>query len=49
MYMEPPAGDAPAIVRSTGVRLVLVANAVAVVVLGVVPSGLLDLCGRLIK
>jgi NADH-quinone oxidoreductase subunit N len=48
MYFEPPAGDAPAIVRSTGVRLVLVMNAAAVLVLGVLPSGLLDLCGRLI-
>jgi NADH-quinone oxidoreductase subunit N len=48
MYFEPPAGDAPAIVRSTGVRLVLLVNAAALLALGVLPSGLLDLCGRLI-
>jgi NADH-quinone oxidoreductase subunit N len=48
MYFESPAGDAPAIVRSTGVRLVLLVNAAVLLVLGVLPSGLLDLCGRLI-
>jgi NADH-quinone oxidoreductase subunit N len=48
MYFEPPAADAPQIERSTGVRVVLVANAVAVFILGVLPSGLLELCSRLI-
>jgi NADH-quinone oxidoreductase subunit N len=48
MYFDPPTGDAPAIVRSTGVRLVLAANAAAVLILGLLPSGLLDLCSRLI-
>jgi NADH-quinone oxidoreductase subunit N len=48
MYFDQPTGDAPATVRSTGVRLVLAANAAAVLILGVVPSGLLDLCSRLI-
>jgi len=48
MYFEPPAADAPGIVRSAGVRVVLVANAVAVLILGVLPSGLLELCSRLI-
>jgi NADH-quinone oxidoreductase subunit N len=48
MYFDQPTGDAPAVVRSTGVRLVLVANAAAVFLLGVLPSGLLELCSRLI-
>ena len=48
MYFDPPTGDAPAIVRSTGVRLVLAANAAAVLILGLLPSALLDLCSRLI-
>jgi NADH-quinone oxidoreductase subunit N len=48
MYFEPPAADAPGIVRSAGVRVVLIANAVAVLILGVLPSGLLELCSRLI-
>jgi NADH-quinone oxidoreductase subunit N len=48
IYFEPPAADAPQIERSTGVRVVLVANAVAVLILGVLPSGLLELCSRLI-
>ncbi len=48
MYFDQPTGDAPATVRSTGVRLVLAANAAAVLILGLLPSGLLDLCSRLI-
>jgi NADH-quinone oxidoreductase subunit N len=48
MYFDPPVGDAPETQRSPGVRLVLAANAAAVLVLGVLPSGLLDLCARLI-
>jgi NADH-quinone oxidoreductase subunit N len=48
MYFDAPTGDAPATVRSTGVRLVLAANAAAVLILGVLPSSLLDLCSRLI-
>jgi NADH-quinone oxidoreductase subunit N len=48
MYFDSPPGDAPATQRSTGVRLVLVANAAAVLILGLLPSGLLDLCARLI-
>jgi NADH-quinone oxidoreductase subunit N len=48
MYFDPPTGDAPAVVRSTGVRVVLAVNAAAVFILGVMPSGLLDLCARLI-
>jgi len=48
MYFDQPTGEAPATVRSMGVRLVLAVNAAAVLILGVLPSGLLDLCSRLI-
>ena len=48
MYFDQPTGDAPEVVRSTGVRLVLAVNAAAVFILGVMPGGLLDLCSRLI-
>jgi NADH-quinone oxidoreductase subunit N len=49
MYFDPPTGDAPATVRSTGVRVVLAVNAAAVLILGLLPSALLDLCSRLIR
>jgi NADH-quinone oxidoreductase subunit N len=49
MYFDQPTGDAPEVVRSTGVRVVLAVNAAAVFVLGVLPSGLLELCSRLIR
>ena len=48
MYFDQPTGDAPEVVRSTGVRVVLAVNAAAVLILGVMPGGLLDLCSRLI-
>jgi NADH-quinone oxidoreductase subunit N len=48
MYFDAPVGDAPATQRATGVRLVLAVNAAAVLILGLLPSGLLDLCARLI-
>jgi NADH-quinone oxidoreductase subunit N len=48
MYFDQPTGEAPATVRSMGVRLVLAVNAAAVLILCVLPSGLLDLCSRLI-
>ncbi len=48
MYFDQPTGDAPPTARSTGVRLVLAANAAAVLLLGLLPSALLDLCSRLI-
>jgi NADH-quinone oxidoreductase subunit N len=48
MYFDAPTGELPATVRSTGVRLVLAVNAAAVLVLGLLPSALLDLCSRLI-
>jgi NADH-quinone oxidoreductase subunit N len=48
MYFDPPAGDAPATQKSVGVRVVLAVNAAAALLLGLLPSGLLDLCSRLI-
>jgi len=48
IYFNAPAADAPATERSTGVRVVLAINAAAVLILGLLPSGLLDLCARLI-
>jgi NADH-quinone oxidoreductase subunit N len=48
MYFDAPVGDAPATQKSMGVRLVLAVNAAAVLILGLLPSGLLDLCSRLI-
>jgi NADH-quinone oxidoreductase subunit N len=48
MYFDAPTGELPATVRSTGVRVVLAVNAAAVLVLGLLPSALLDLCSRLI-
>jgi NADH-quinone oxidoreductase subunit N len=49
MYFDPPAGaDASPAMRQTGVRAVLVVNAAAVLLLGLLPGGLIDLCSRLI-
>jgi NADH-quinone oxidoreductase subunit N len=48
MYFDAPV-DRPAADRQTGVRFALGLNAAAVLVLGVLPSPLLDLCARLIK
>ena len=49
MYFEQPAENVPASDRTTtGVRIVLAANAAAVLILGLLPSGLLDLCSQLI-
>lgn len=48
MYFDSPAVNAPATQKSVGVRVVLTVNAAAVVILGVLPSGLLELCSRLI-
>ncbi len=49
MYFDPPAGAevAPSVPQA-GVRAVLVVNAAAVLVLGLLPSALIDLCSRLI-
>jgi NADH-quinone oxidoreductase subunit N len=47
MYFDPPA-DLPLAERQTGVRFALGLNAAAVLLLGVLPGPLLDLCARLI-
>jgi NADH-quinone oxidoreductase subunit N len=48
MYFDTPTGDLPPTVGTTGVRFALGVNAAAVLVLGLLPSPLLDLCSRLI-
>jgi NADH-quinone oxidoreductase subunit N len=48
MYFDEPVGSPPAAVREPGVRLALGVNAAAVLLLGVLPAPLLDLCARLI-
>jgi NADH-quinone oxidoreductase subunit N len=48
MYFDEPAGSRPAARREPGVRLALGINAAAVLLLGVLPAPLLDLCARLI-
>jgi NADH-quinone oxidoreductase subunit N len=48
MYFDPPVGEASGPRAATGVRWALALNALAVLVLGVVPGPLLDLCARLI-
>jgi len=48
MYFDAPA-DQPGTDRQTGVRMALGLNAAAVVVLGLLPSPLIDLCARLIR
>jgi NADH-quinone oxidoreductase subunit N len=49
MYFDAPAGDLPRPARLAGERFVLGCNAAAVLVLGVLPAPLLDLCTRLIQ
>ena len=48
MYFDEPAPQQSAPVRELGVRLTLGANAAAILLLGVLPGPLLDLCARLI-
>ncbi|HEY4212259.1 MAG TPA: NADH-quinone oxidoreductase subunit NuoN [Steroidobacteraceae bacterium] len=48
MYFDPPAAELPPTTRRGGVRAVLAINAAAVLVLGIAPSWLLDLCSSLI-
>jgi NADH-quinone oxidoreductase subunit N len=49
MYFDAPAGEAaPTVPHQAGVRAVLVVNAAAVLVLGLLPGALIDLCSRLI-
>ena len=48
MYFDEPAGTQPNSQREAGVRFALGINAAAVLVLGLLPGPLLDLCARLI-
>jgi len=48
MYFDQPA-DLPATERRTGVRFALGLNALAAIVLGLLPAPLLDLCARLLS
>lgn len=48
MYFDQPAGEAAGARAATGVRLALTVNALAVLVLGLFPGPLLDLCARVI-
>jgi len=49
MYFDEPVAPLPPSSRALGVRLALGANAAAVLVLGVLPGPLLDLCARLLR
>ena len=48
MYMDEPTGGEPAIGGRRDMRVVLSANALAVLLLGIVPAPLMDLCARAI-
>src|SRR5580658_4968597 len=48
MYFDDPAGAQPPTTRELGLRLTLSVNAAAVLVLGLLPGPLLDLCARLL-
>jgi NADH-quinone oxidoreductase subunit N len=49
MYFDAPPEQYPAPQHSAGVRFALGINALAVLVLGIVPAPLLDLCSQLIR
>jgi NADH-quinone oxidoreductase subunit N len=49
MYFDAPPDNLPATLRPHGARLALGLNAAAVLILGILPGPLLDLCGRLIR
>jgi NADH-quinone oxidoreductase subunit N len=49
MYFDAPAGDLPPSAPLAGARFALGCNAAAVLLLGVLPGPLLDLCARLIQ
>ncbi len=49
MYFDAPPEGLPSAGRGSAVRLALAVNALAVIVLGVLPGPLLDLCARLLK
>ena len=48
MYFDAPTGDLQPTSRSMSVRAVLAVNAIAVLILGLLPSPLIDLCSQLI-
>jgi NADH-quinone oxidoreductase subunit N len=48
MYFDSPTGERPAPVRGSAVRVALAVNALAVLVLGILPGPLLDLCTYLL-
>src|SRR4029077_6896569 len=48
MYFDDPVGEPPPGVAAGGVRLALSLNAAAVLILGVLPAPLLNLCARII-
>ncbi len=48
MYFDAPPAELPTADRSSTVRVALALNALAVIVLGVLPGPLLDLCGRVL-
>jgi len=49
MYFDESAASAPPAQRETGVRLALGVNAAAVLLLGLLPAPLLDLCARILQ
>ncbi|HTT02136.1 MAG TPA: NADH-quinone oxidoreductase subunit NuoN [Steroidobacteraceae bacterium] len=49
MYFDPPAAELPATASGVGVRIALGINGLAVIILGVLPAPLLDLCARLLR
>jgi NADH-quinone oxidoreductase subunit N len=49
MYFDEPAGELPRASATPGVRVALGLNAAAVLVLGLLPGPLLDLCARLVR
>ncbi len=49
MYFDAPPAELPATARGSPVRLALALNALAVIVLGILPGPLLDLCARVLK
>ena len=49
MYFDAPPAELPAAASGMGVRVALGINGLAVILLGVLPAPLLDLCARLLK
>jgi len=48
MYFDAPATEVPKPIRHSGARVALALNAAAVLLLGLVPGPLLDLCARIL-